>query len=117
VRFLKFILRFVGWLLTPLVAWAASFFGAWLMALAAPTFDDSSIGLILAVAGGAVGAISATVLWMRLLRRSPELREVLQVTEEGIPAAAVEEPQDEAGRRDQDEDGRRETKTAEGGQL
>jgi hypothetical protein len=61
------------------------------MALAAPAFDDSSVGLVLAVAGGAIGAISATLLWMRLLRRSPELREVLQVTEEGVPVAAVEE--------------------------
>lgn len=107
MRLLKFILRFVGWLLTPLVAWAASFFGAWLMALAAPTFDDSSIGLVLAVAGGAVGAISATVLWMRLLRRSPELRDVLQVTKEGIPVAAVEE--------NQVEEDRGESKTVEGG--
>jgi hypothetical protein len=95
MRVLKFLVRSLGWLLTPLVAWAASFFGAWLMALAAPTFDDSSIGLVLAVAGGAVGAITATVLWMRLLRGSPELREVLQVTEEGVPVAAVERRHEE----------------------
>jgi hypothetical protein len=91
VRFLRFLLRFVGWLLTPLVAWAASFFGAWLMSLAARSVSDSSMGLILALAGGATGAIAATLLWMRLLWRSPELREVLQVTEEGLPVAAIEE--------------------------
>lgn len=88
---LKSLIRIVGWLLTPLVAWAASFFGAWLMALSSPTFNDSSIGLLLSFAGGATGAITATLLWMRLLRRSPELREALQVTEEGIPVAAVED--------------------------
>jgi hypothetical protein len=95
VRFLRFLLRFVGWLLTPLVAWAASFFGAWLMSLAARSVVDSSMGLILALAGGATGAIAATLLWIRLLRRSPELREVLQVTEEGLPVAAIEEGSNE----------------------
>ena len=126
MRLLKFILRFVGWLLTPLVAWAASFFGAWLMALAAPSFDDSSIGLVLAVAGGAVGAITGTLLWMRLLRGSPELRDVLQVTEEGIPVAAVEETaeagedgrsQPKMGDELEVEDSRRPSKTVEGGEL
>jgi hypothetical protein len=32
---------------------------------------------------------------MRLLRGSPELREVLQVTEEGVPVAAVERRHEE----------------------
>ena len=93
MRLLRFLLRFVGWLLTPLVAWAASFLGAWLGARAAQWTDDSTIGLLLAVTGGAGFAVAGTLLWMRTLRRSPELREVLAVTAEGIPVVALEEPQ------------------------
>lgn len=95
MRILRFLLRFLGWLLTPLVAWAASFFGAWVFAGFAGLVNDSSLGLVIALGGGAIGAVTATILWMRLLRRSPELREVLQVTEEGVPVAAVE-PEAEA---------------------
>jgi hypothetical protein len=95
VRLLRFLLRFVGWLLTPLVAWAASFFGAWLGAQAARLTDDSTIALTLSLTGGAGFAVAGTLLWMRTLRRSPELREVLAVTEEGIPVAALEHPERE----------------------
>lgn len=86
------------------------------MALASPTFNDSSIGLLLSFAGGATGAITATLLWMRLLRRSPELREALQVTEEGIPVAAVEEAAVEDRNESKEvEDSRREAKGVEEG--
>ncbi len=92
MRPLRFVLRFGGWLLTPLVAWAASFVGAWAMALATTPLRDSSLAVVLTLGGGALGAVTATILWIRLLRRSRELREVLQVTAEGVPVAAVEEP-------------------------
>ena len=86
----RFFLRFVGWLLTPLVAWAASFFGAWVGSLLVPLSDRPTTGLILAIALGAVFAVTGTMLWMRILRTSPELRDVLAVTEEGIPTVAIE---------------------------
>lgn len=95
MRLLRFLLRFVGWLLTPLVAWAASFFGAWVGAQAARLTDDSTVGLVLSLTGGAGFAVAGTLLWMRTLRRSPELREVLAVTEEGIPTVAIEETPEE----------------------
>ena len=82
--------RLVGWLLTPLVAWAASFLGAWLGAEVAGRLEGSTGGLWATVIGGAVFAIGATVAWIWLLRRSPELREQLGVTEEGVPVVAVE---------------------------
>ena len=91
MRVLRFLLRFVGWLLTPLVAWAASFFGAWLISMAVAGMPDPNDALVLTVAGGAVGAVSVTFLWMRFLRRSPKVQEVLQVTAEGVPMVAVEE--------------------------
>ena len=88
---LRFLLRFLGWLLTPLVAWAASFIGAWLMSMAVAGMRDSTDALVLTLAGGAVAAVSITFLWMRLLRRSRKIQEVLQVTAEGVPIVAVDE--------------------------
>ena len=87
----RWVLRFLGWLLTPLVAWAASFFGAWLVSMAVGRMDDANGALILTIAGGAVAAVTVTFLWMGLLRHSPELQEMLQVTAEGVPMVAVEE--------------------------
>ena len=117
MRFLRFLLRFLGWLLTPLVAWAASFFGAWLVSMAVAGMKDPDDALVLTVAGGAVAAVSVIFLWMRLLRRSPELQEMLQVTAEGVPIVAVEEESKEVeeGRGESEgvEEGRRESKGVE----
>jgi len=90
VTILHLLARLVGWLLTPLVAWAASFLGAWLGAEAAGGLEGSTGGLWATLIGGAVFAIGATVAWVWLLRRSPQLREQLGVTEEGVPVVAVE---------------------------
>jgi len=88
---LRFLLRFLGWLLTPLVAWAASFIGAWLMSILVAGMKDPNDALVLTLGGGAVAAVSITFLWIRLLRKSPKIQEVLQVTAEGVPIVAVEE--------------------------
>ncbi|HSE28510.1 MAG TPA: hypothetical protein VLA95_09800 [Gemmatimonadales bacterium] len=83
--------RITGWLLTPFVAWAASFLGASVAAGLAAAIPNPRTGLLI-TAGAAVGAaVVAIWAWLGLLRRSPELRETLQVTEEGTPVA-VEEP-------------------------
>lgn len=108
MRLLRFLVRFLGWLLTPLVAWAASFFGAWIVSLGVTRMDNANQALVLTLAGGAVAAVSATVLWMRLLRRSPELQEILQVTAEGIPIVAIE------GETEGDGEGRSESKEGQG---
>lgn len=92
MRFLHFLARLVGWLLTPLIAWAASFFGAWAgAAAAAASVEGANLSLGVTIMGGAAAGVGATMLWMRLLRRSPQLREALAVTAEGIPVAALEE--------------------------
>ena len=88
---IRFVLRLFGWLLTPLVAWAASFlgatFGAWAtQSLAADT------GLILSVALGALAAVLALLAWLRLLRRSPRLQRTLEVTADGTPIIAAAPP-------------------------
>ena len=55
--------RFVGWLLTPLVAWAVSFLGGWIGAAAARTTSGLLIG---SVAGGIIGATGWGILMVRL---------------------------------------------------
>jgi DNA-binding transcriptional LysR family regulator len=90
VRLVRVLLRGFGWLLTPLVAWAASFFGAWLGAWGGHFLANSTAAVALAVLTGAAGAVAGTLLWMRLLRGSPRLRAVLAVTGEGVPKAAIQ---------------------------
>ena len=85
MRWVKLILRILGWLLTPLVALAASFVGATSGALAGRLIDSSSTAMYVTVGAGFVTSLAALLLWMRLLRRSPRLRHSLHVTREGIP--------------------------------
>jgi len=61
-------LRRIGWLLTPLVVWAASFMGAWLGALGARRVGGPWGGVGLMVVGAAVLAGVALILWVLLLR-------------------------------------------------
>jgi len=96
MRVVRFLLRFFGWLLTPFVAWAASFLGALTTARAVPDRTPALRELIYTVAGGATFAAVALALWLRLLRRSKRLRTTLQVTAEGTPVAAIEPPAEEA---------------------
>jgi hypothetical protein len=85
------VLRLVGWLLTPLVAWAASFGGAWLGAAVGGVFESSTTALWVTFGFGAACGLVAAWGWLRLLRRSPRLRETLSVTLEGTPIVAIEE--------------------------
>jgi hypothetical protein len=62
-------LRRIGWLLTPLVVWAASFLGAWLGALGARRVEGPWGGVGLMVVGAAALAGLALTLWVLLLRR------------------------------------------------
>ncbi len=77
--------------MTPIVIVAAASSGAFLLALVAPKFSVTT-GLVLVGVAGLAGAIAGLSLWMRLLSRSPELRQALAVTSGGVPEAkAVEE--------------------------
>ena len=85
MRWLRLVFRIFGWLLTPFLAWAASFFGAVAGALIAMRIEDPVKGLgVTAVCGAATG-FATILLWLHYLRQSPEAREVLAVTEDGTP--------------------------------
>ncbi|MBL8986630.1 MAG: hypothetical protein SFV24_01160 [Gemmatimonadales bacterium] len=90
---LRFVARLFGWLLTPLVAWAASFLGATAVALVAPDRMGPRAQLIATVAGGGIAAAVGLALWLRLLRRSPKLQETLQVAADATPLVVSEDPQ------------------------
>jgi hypothetical protein len=85
MRWLRLLVRIFGWLLTPFLAWAASFFGAVAGALLAMRVADPIQGLILTAVCGAIAGFAALLTWLTYLRQSPEIREVLAVTEDGTP--------------------------------
>ena len=85
MRWVRLVFRIFGWLLTPFLAWAASFFGAVAGALIAMRLEDPFRGLAVTAICGAVTGFAGLVVWLEYLRRSPEVREVLAVTEDGTP--------------------------------
>jgi hypothetical protein len=85
MRWLRLVFRAFGWLLTPFLAWAASFFGAVGGAIIAMRIEDPVRGLAVTAVCGAITGFAAIIAWLRYLRRSPEARDVLAVTEDGTP--------------------------------
>jgi hypothetical protein len=85
MRWLRLIFRIFGWLLTPFLAWAASFFGAVGGALIAMRIENPVDGLAVTAVCGAATGFATIILWLRYLRQSPEVREVLAVTVDGTP--------------------------------
>lgn len=82
---MRLLLRLGGWLLTPLLAWAASFFGALVGSLLAGSVSNPYWGIGLTAGFGIGGGILVIVLWLRLLRRSPSIRTALNVRPDGTP--------------------------------
>jgi hypothetical protein len=85
MRWLRFLFRVFGWLLTPFLAWAASFFGAVAGALIAMKLANPIEGLVVTAVCGAVAGFAALIAWLGYLRQSPEIRQVLAVMEDGTP--------------------------------
>jgi len=85
MRWLRLVFRIFGWLLTPFLAWAASFFGAVGGALIGMRMEDPVDGLAVMALCGAATGFAAIIGWLHYLRQSPEAREVLAVTEDGTP--------------------------------
>lgn len=85
MRWLRLLFRVFGWLLTPFLAWAASFFGAVGGALIAMRMQDPVQGLAITALCGALTGFAALILWLRYLRQTPEVREALAVNEDGTP--------------------------------
>jgi hypothetical protein len=90
MRWPGILLRIVGWLLTPLVAWAASLWGAWTAFRLSGRFEQPRSALYAAFGVAVLTGTIALYLWMQLLRRSPRLRKSLHVTREGLPD--IEDP-------------------------
>jgi hypothetical protein len=89
MRWVRLFLRAFGWLLTPVIAWAASFFGCVAGEVIATRMADPIRGVLLSVVLGAIAGFGGLLGWLRLLRRSPELQEALAVTPEGVPDTAA----------------------------
>ena len=75
----------VGWLLTPVWAWAASHVGLWIGALVALRFTNPLT--MLAIAGSAAFLFGFAVLWVwiRFMRHLPHLLSHRMAHREGIP--------------------------------
>ena len=92
-RWLAHLLVVVGWLLTPLWAGGASYFGLWLGAHVALRFSNPVTMLV--VAGLAALLVGFVVLWawVRFMRRLPHLISHLmapRATEERTAIAAAD---------------------------
>lgn len=84
------LVRIAGWLLTPLVAWAASFVGAWIGAwISGGAKSTMTTFTVTAVFGGVFALVSAWA-WLRFLRLHPRLQHSLEVAPDGTPLAAIE---------------------------
>ena len=92
MKVLRVFARILGWLLTPLVALAASFLGATLSATFLANDEDPRRALILSFAGAAIFAVVVAWLWLRLLRHAPQVREALSLDEEGLPTGDIFQP-------------------------
>lgn len=84
------LLRFVGWLLTPLVAWIASFIGAWAGATFSSGFTNPMTTFWVTVVCGAVTALAGAWGWLHFLRKHPWLQKTLEVAPDGTPLIALE---------------------------
>ncbi len=85
-RVVRLLLRVAGWLLTPVVALMGAIVGAAVAAVAAPPFSPRT-GVIAVFGGALIGATIVLWLWVRYLRHSPVLQEVLAVTPAGVPTS------------------------------
>jgi hypothetical protein len=72
-RWLAHLLVVLGWLLTPVLAWGASYAGLWLGAVVAARLSRPLVMLAVAVLGAASFGFAALALWVRFMRRVPHL--------------------------------------------
>ncbi len=86
MRWVRLFFRIFGWLLTPFLAWAASFFGAVAGALLAMNLDDPVRGLAVTAVCGGLAGFAALIAWLHYLRRSPEVPEEISEPEPSPPA-------------------------------
>ncbi|HEU5218048.1 MAG TPA: hypothetical protein VFU23_05280 [Gemmatimonadales bacterium] len=85
------LIRILGWLLTPLVAWIAAFVGAWIGSMLGSGFNNSMTTLWVMVGCGAVAALAGAWAWLRYLRKHPRLQKTLAVAADGTPLIALDQ--------------------------
>jgi hypothetical protein len=64
------LLVIVGWLVTPLLVWAAAFLGGWLGARVGGLFESAKLGFAALVAGASLGALLATAFCLWTMRKA-----------------------------------------------
>jgi hypothetical protein len=96
MRWPGILLRVVGWLLTPLVVWAASLWGAWTALRVTIGLGNERSAIYTAFGVAVLTGTITLYLWMQLLRRSPRLRKSLHITREGLPQ--IEDPGPNSGK-------------------
>ncbi len=67
----KRVVSFLGWLLTPVVVWAASFLGGWAVAIATRA-DRGTMGIVQLTIGAILGGTAGLVGWLVVMRRGRE---------------------------------------------
>ena len=72
-RWLAHLLVVLGWLLTPVLAWSASYAGLWTGALLVTRLANPVAMLVGAGAVAAVCGFGALAVWVRFMRRVPHL--------------------------------------------
>jgi hypothetical protein len=72
-RWLAHSLLVVGWLLTPIWAWAASHVGLWAGALVALRFDSPFVMLAIAGFSALLFGFAVLWIWIRFMRYLPHL--------------------------------------------
>jgi hypothetical protein len=63
----------VGWLLTPVLAWGASYFGLWVGALVGVHLGRPALMMGVAVAIAFASGFTVLAVWVRFMRRVPHL--------------------------------------------
>lgn len=72
-RWLAHLLVVVGWLLTPIWAWAASHVGLWIGALVALRLESPLVMLAIAGLGALLFGFAVLWTWIRFMRYLPHL--------------------------------------------
>lgn len=86
-RWLAHLLVVVGWLLTPVWAWGASYLGLWLGALVALGFSSPVAMLVVAGLGALLLGFGVLWGWVHFMRRLPHL-----LSHHMAPRASEERP-------------------------
>lgn len=90
MRAFRLLLQGLGWLLTPLVASAASFFGAEVGTLLSEWIASPITGIVVTVVCGGLTGFIGTNAWIRYLQHRPRLSRALHLDQSVL--ASLDDP-------------------------